>query len=161
MGFKALTHQRVSFSPFLSSLSSQLPLLIPFLRCSFTCPSRRIFMSPPLHFLPSFEWVQPHFSYLGISLCFPFGSTTSVASFPVIPSLLSLSLSLSLSLIPPLVSLSHHFAYSHCPPMSFPHTVFQPLLHFPTFSHSLLTFSLSPFSHSPHTFSFTPSVCPS
>lgn len=152
VGSKALTHQQVPFSPFISSLSSQLPLFLfsslpsaPLFSVHLPC----LFSSSPPHCycLNVFPSSPP----LAFSFLFPFWICDLCPLFPCNP-LSSVSLSLSYSspclfisslCIFPLSS--HAFSsYTLFPPPLLP---FYPP--FPRFFRSLLTFSLSPFSHLP------------
>lgn len=167
VGSKALTHQQVPFSPFISSLSSQLPLFLfssllsaPLFSILLHC----LFTSSPLHCFP-----LPQFVFLFLSHCL-FFSFSFLDLHPLVlssPIILFFCLIIAVVPFPPLVSLSHPFPYSHCPLMPSPHT----LLHLYSFSSSIAAFPpstsqfhsvsfhfFSPFSHLLCPFSFPPSV---
>lgn len=167
VGSKALTHQQVPFSPFISSLSSQLPLfllssLLPAPLFSILLPC--LFTSSPFHSFP-----VPPFVFSCLFIClfiFFLGFAPTCPLFPRNP-VFCLSLSHSLSLSPflplslqfsifPLSSdalpiyapSSSHLFLLHCCLFHPPLPSFIPSFHF-------LFFSLLPFSVH---LSFTPSV---
>lgn len=94
VGSKALTHQQVPFSPFISSLSSQLPLFLfsslPF-AALFSVHLPCLFTSTLLRSLPLPQCVSL-FSSFGLSFPFSFLDLQPLSSMsPVILFLLSLS----------------------------------------------------------------------
>lgn len=101
MGSKALTHQQVPFSPFISSLSSRLPLFLLSSRLSaplFSVHLPYLFTSSIHHCFPLPHFVFSFFfpSYLFLSV-FLFGFAPSCPLFPCNPpSSLSFSLSIYL-----------------------------------------------------------------
>lgn len=129
VGSKALTHQQVSFSPFISSLSSQLPLFF------FTSLLSASYFS--IH-LPCLFVCVPSLHLFAFSFNLPFAPCC-----PLSYHLCSISLSLSLLfsilvLFPPLVPLLHHFPCPHCLLLIHSFIVTPPLLPF----HLPLSFTL-------------------
>lgn len=171
VGSKALTHQQVPFSPFISSLSSQLPLFLfssllsaPLFSILLHC----LFTSSPLHCFP-----LPQFVFLFLSHCL-FFSFSFLDLHPLVlssPIILFFCLIIAVILYPcplsspclfisplPIFPLSSHAFSSHTPSsllLLILHCCLS-TLHFPvSFSLFSLFFSFLPFTVSV----FLPSIC--